>query len=217
MNSPRSRTSSIEASDQKGYISLVSPLPRISKPDFQGPWYDAAYQKLLYYADRAFYWFDPFANVIGDANIFAHGPVDISGQILAAKISLDNELIAVQQSSKEVLVVSTTNSERWQLLIKHPETNNICSPGIVWSDHGGKSQDLVILTERGLELYKVSILRGQCRLSRAMPQRATRYLYEPTHRILLLTVSSQRILTGGTFLEINGFFLRFDAFTDMPR
>lgn len=205
-----------------GFIGIVSPVPTISKAlgirsDFQGPWFDAAHQKILYYSNSSFFWFDPLVTDIIDANIMVRGPVSVpSVAILEARISLDGELVALQLSKKDILVISIKNTERWNLTIKHPESNAIVSPGIVWSDHGGKSQDMVILTERGLELYKVAILRGQCKLSRAMPQRATQYLYEPVHRVLLLTMAPIRSLTGYV-LEVNGFFLRFDAFSDMPR
>ena len=205
-----------------GFIGLVSPHPTISKAlgkrsDFQGPWFDAAHQKILYYSNSSFFWFDPLVTDISNANVLVHGPLSLpSVAIIEARLSLDEELIALQLSKKDVIVISIKNTERWNLAIKQPDTNSIVSPGIVWSDHGGKSQDLVILTERGLELYKVSIVRGQCKLSRAMAQRATRYLYEPVHRALLLTIAPIRSFVGSV-LEVNGFFLRFDAFSDMPR
>lgn len=196
------------------FITLVSPQPKFPQHEsILGPWFDSGRQKLLYASEGSFYWFDPFCSSLDTATVHIHGPMDLRG-ISMARVSLDDQMIAAQKSSTEVVVFSLQSAERWALTIKHPEDNEILSPGIVWSEHGGKSQDLVILTRRGLELYKASLLRGQCKLSRAMAQRTTRYLYEPVHRVLLLPAPT-RYIKGS--LEVHAFFLRFDALTDMPR
>ena len=153
---------------------LVSPATSQAPLDnVQGPFLDIGRQKLLYFSNGSFYWFDPFVTDASKANVLAHGPVDLKSidTILMVKISLDSQLIAIQKSVTEVVVMSMSSDDLWPLTIKHSEDNRILTPGIVWSEHGGKSQDLVILTGRGLELYKASVLRGQCKLSRAMAQR----------------------------------------------
>ena len=136
-----------------------------------GPWFDSKRQKLLYARDNGFYWFDPFARNEQSAHIQVHAcsdtwPLSSLQPILFAAISLDSRIIAFQRSKFEVVVLSTENEEKWNLTIKHSsEDNVIVPPGIVRSEHGGKSQDLVILTSRGLELYKVAPAKSQCKVN----------------------------------------------------
>ena len=206
----------------KGFINLILNRANINNPNniTCGPWFDSGRQKMLYARDNAFYWFDPFAGMQVPANTLAYEcsetwPLSSLTPILTAKISLDNQLMVLQKSSTELVVLALDDTEeKWNLTIKHSEDNRIISPGVVWSEHGGKSQDLVILTGRGLELYKVAPLKGQCKLSRGMSQRSTRYLYDPTHRVVVLTAPRKYAKSS---LEVHAFFLRFDAFTDMPR
>ena len=73
---------------------------------------------------------------------------DLPSKIALCKISLDLEIIAVQTSPTSVLVIDTINKRKWAIDIKYPEENVILSEGIIWSDHGGHSQDLIIVTTR---------------------------------------------------------------------
>jgi len=200
----------------KGFIYLTSPTKKFADQLSHGPWFDSVRQKFLYISNKSFYWFDPLSTNADDANTFIIEINDLTSifPIVTAKVSLDSQMIAIQKTSNEILVLSLLSPERWSFFIKHTDDNKILPPGIIWSEHGGKSQDLVILTTRGLELYKASLLRGQCKLSRAMGQRTTQYLYEPIHRVVLLTYPDKSVKSG---LEVHGFFLRFDAFSDMPR
>ena len=57
---------------------------------------------------------------------------------------------------------------------------------IIWSDHGGNSQDLIILTSSAVRLYKVSIKRNQLAKTRKYTYPSDSYWYEPTLRVLLV-------------------------------
>ena len=85
-----------------------------------------------------------------------------------AKISLDLAIFAAQISSTTELVVDISSKKIWSVDIKSSDENSILSNGLVWSEHGGNSQDLVLVTKKGLELYKTSSSRSQCKLSRSM-------------------------------------------------
>ena len=73
--------------------------------------------------------------------------------------------------------------------------------GILWSDHGGNSQDLIILTERGVDFYKVSVKRQQCKLSRTYPHPIRHFWYNAEQRLLLLG-------TGSDGTDMRGYCLR---------
>jgi hypothetical protein len=73
---------------------------------------------------------------------------------------------------------------------------------IIWSDHGGNSQDLIILTSSAVRLYKVSIKRNQLAKTRKYMYPSDCYWYEPTLRVLLVgqtittEISDTRPATG---------------------
>eukprot|EP00602_Paraphysomonas_sp_CaronLab_P013104 CAMPEP_0185039892 /NCGR_PEP_ID=MMETSP1103-20130426/37291_1 /TAXON_ID=36769 /ORGANISM="Paraphysomonas bandaiensis, Strain Caron Lab Isolate" /LENGTH=1082 /DNA_ID=CAMNT_0027578961 /DNA_START=251 /DNA_END=3500 /DNA_ORIENTATION=- len=128
-----------------------------------------------------------------------------------AKVSVDAQLLAIQYTKTSVFVIDTVHRKKWKIDIKYFSGNEILPNGLIWSDHGGNSQDLVIVTTRGLELYKVSLARGQCKLSRYMSIKTHFFWFEPNFRVILVGVT-----TNSYSLELNGFFLRFDM-SDMPR
>jgi len=57
---------------------------------------------------------------------------------------------------------------------------------IIWSDHGGNSQDLIILTSSAVRLYKVSIKRNQLAKTRKYTYPSDSNWYELTLRVLLV-------------------------------
>lgn len=110
--------------------------------------------------------------------------------IMFCKLSLDSQLLAIQISMNSIIVVDIDNSKRWTVTIKSHDENRILHEGLCWSEHGGGSQDLIIVTMRGLELYKVSTSRNQCKLSRAINQPCYAFWYEPNHRMMLIASAS---------------------------
>lgn len=63
---------------------------------------------------------------------------------------------------------------------------SIVPGGIVWTDHGGTSQDLILMTTRGAEMYKVSAARSQCKLVRSLSYATRCFWYGPKSRLLVL-------------------------------
>ncbi|KAJ1406114.1 hypothetical protein B484DRAFT_423875, partial [Ochromonadaceae sp. CCMP2298] len=145
-------------------------------------WFDAAHQHFLLLNESYFYLFS-FAEA--SARLFANCS-ELPVGLMDGKVSLDKRLIAVQASLTEVLVLDVVNKKRWRVEIRSPSDNSILSGGVVWSEHGGNSQDLVIATCRGLELHKVSVARNQCKESRHITQPASHCWYNPRHRCMLL-------------------------------
>jgi hypothetical protein len=59
--------------------------------------------------------------------------------------------------------------------------------GVVWSDHGGKSQDLIIITTTTVILYKISLSRNSAAKSHMFTHPlAIAFWYEPISRTLML-------------------------------
>ena len=105
-----------------------------------------------------------------------------------AKVSLDFDLLALQIEDT-VEVIDMKSNEAWSIKIKSGHDNCILENGIIWSDHGGDSQDMIIITLRGLEIYKISTKRNQCKLSRSISQGysiTANFWYEPNFRTILL-------------------------------
>jgi len=199
--------------DQMGTRSFVYLTnPQSLTCDTDGYWFDTGRQKMLVLMGNIFYWWEPYLQKKGEDLVYFYGPINSTAAIVMAKVSLDSQLIALQLSKQRVMVIDTTSNQKWAIDIKHTDDNEIIPPGIIWSDHGGNSQDLVVLTERGLELYKISSVREQCKLSRTMNQKASHYWYDPSHRVILLS-APQRVL--GSNLDVHGFYLRFDAITGL--
>ena len=93
---------------------------------------------------------------------------------LLSRFSLDGKLLALQMSAHVVnvypgrLVGSGEDAhpcatDPWSLNVDFDNSSesSILSGGIIWSDHGGNSQDLLVVCNHGLDMYKVSTVRNQ--------------------------------------------------------
>ena len=109
--------------------------------------------------------------------------------ILFSKLSLDGRILAIQPSLVHIIVLVLKSRRQWSITIKASndidKANRILTDGVIWSEHGGNSQDLIIVTIKGLELYKISSSRGQCKLSRTIPMHCYSFWYEPNDRDIL--------------------------------
>jgi hypothetical protein len=147
-------------------------------------WFDGAHDHLLLYNDAYFYILS-YNDASPTPKMFFHQE-DLPSRLALCRVSLDMEIIAVQTSPTSILVINSINKRKWVIDIKYAEENVILNEGIIWSDHGGHSQDLIIVTARGLELYKVSLTRGQCKLSRTISHAVYNFWYQPSHRMILI-------------------------------
>lgn len=153
------------------------------------------------------------------------------------RFSLDGSALAAQVGEGAVEVVNTADSEQmWrldvhkssfstssllrdsqhfvasQLYTGQPSANNAGAVrvlGLAWADHGGSSQDLVILSTRGADFYKVATGRSQCRHVRTLAYATRTYWYEPRCRLLALG-------TGSLGAEIRAYWLRTQV-SDLPK
>lgn len=207
---PPSRASSraeIPLTPVKSYLHLTDPI--FLHGEWKHSWFDVARQQMLLFKDSTFYLWSPC--VIDPGPTFFYTDTSWPAQMLLAKISIDSQLLAIQYSKTSIYVVDVNGGKKWKVDIKYFSGNEILPNGIIWSEHGGNSQDLVIVTARGLELYKISTARGQCKLSRNISIKTHFFWYEPNFRTILVAVTTQNYS-----LEMTGFFLRYDM-SDMPR
>mmetsp|Transcript_23980 Transcript_23980/g.71924 ORF Transcript_23980/g.71924 Transcript_23980/m.71924 type:complete len:596 (+) Transcript_23980:17-1804(+) len=150
-----------------------------------------------------------------------------------AKFSLDGSLLAVQLSDVLVLVAESDGTQRWRIEIRSgavmpvqvaqgflermtAASGNLdgkrCTlipGGIVWTDHGGTSQDLTLVTTRGAELYKVSCARGQCKAVRSLTYTTRYFWYAAPARLLVLGTG----MSGG---DLRPYWLRYQV-SDLPK
>lgn len=173
-------------------------------------WFDVGRQQMLLFRDGIFYFWTP--SITQPSQPVKYYSIGKQISILLAKVSVDSKLIVLQINKFVLLIIDISTHKKWEIMIKALEGNEILPNGLVWSDHGGNSQDLVIITTRGLELYKISCGRGQCKLSRSITHKINFFWYEPNFRAILLgSVSPQH-----SHIEMTGYFLRFDI-ADIPR
>ena len=173
-------------------------------------WFDSSRQQMILFQDKTFYLWSPFGH--DNRPIKLLSGTSFPDEILFAKVSMDSKLLSVLPGGrKSVSVYDLTTKKKWNITIKNIAGNQILPGGLIWSEHGGNSQDLAVVTSKGIELHKVSSARGQCKLSRSIMQTTHLFCYEPNFRAVLLGC----IIRDGT-IEITGFFLRYDL-SDAPR
>ena len=194
-------------------MAVVLKFPVEVEGDWEYNWFDPAHRHSLLLNESYFYILSYEENH-PVPKLFYH-EVKLPSKLILGKISLDMKLISLQINLTSILVIDTSKKRKWAIDIRYPSDNYILPFGIVWSDHGGNSQDLVIATNKGLELYKISEVRGQCKLSRTISQPASAFWYEPSHRVMLLAmqrkVSALDHVSGANRKEIllmDGFFFK---------
>jgi len=179
--------------------------PRVLQGNWDQNWFDSAHYHSLLLKENFFYLLS-YPNPRADTedlsvsddfcpHQFYHFQETIQTAILFAKVSLDSEVLAVQTSDTTIVVIDIVKNKKWLIEIRFPNDNLILPFGIIWSDHCGNSQDLIIVTSKGLELYKVSTSRGHCKLSRVVYQSVFHFWYEPNHRMILLASQQPQLQT----------------------
>jgi hypothetical protein len=148
------------------YLQLSSPC--LLNDRYEHIWFDAAHDHFLLFQDSYFFVLGP-GDETPTPKLFYH-LLETPAKMINAKVSLDYQVLSIQVSLTSVLVIDIVKSKRWVVTKKHPNDSSILEPGMLWSDHGGGSQDLILVTTRGLDLYKISVPRNQCKLSRLLPQ-----------------------------------------------
>jgi hypothetical protein len=206
-----------------GSVTMATSFLRASTPVFldeiyKTAWFDSAHQHSLLLYDNAFYSWSHEQEYFQARLVMQVSDPKLIGNPLFAILSLDSQIVAVQVSRKSIVVLDCASRKNWSIRIKKLEGNTILKRGLIWSEHGGNSQDLIIVTNKGLELYKISTGRNQCKLSRYIAIADIEYFwYEPNHRMILLA-SPQRI--GKRDLQevfkMNGFFFRAEI-SDLPK
>ena len=70
-----------------------------------------------------------------------------------------------------------SNQNNKPLAVLSSSKDTILKDGVVWSDHGGNSQDLVVVTTYSVLCYKVSLRRKQMSLTHSFPHSATASIF----------------------------------------
>ncbi len=173
---------------------LHSPVAISGKWQFD--WFDPAHHHSVLYQDGYFY----IINYLDDNPV----PIlfciqnDLPAKILFAKISLSKEFIAIQLNFTNVLILDIVTRKKYLLEIKSTYDGSCILPqGIIWSDHGGGTQDLVIVTNKALEFYKISSKKLYCKSTRNINHNAFGFWYNHDHRMILTSSYRQ----NNTFLS----------------
>jgi hypothetical protein len=123
------------------------------------------------------------------------------------KLSLNRELLAAQLYDTSLLIIDLTSDKKWKIELKNG--SEILANGVIWSEHGGNSEDLIIVTNKGLELYKINNKKSYCKLSRTVAQSIMSYWYNVEYRMILIATAMKS--TGATAPA--GDFFGFSAFS----
>jgi len=157
--------------------------------DWEYSWFDSAHQHFLLLNDSYFYLLS-YNDAVPTPKLFAHIR-DLPQNLLCGRVSLDKKLVAIQTSLSSITVIDIASKKKWIVDIRYASDNAVLPGGVIWSDHGGNSEDLVLATSRGLELYKISQVRNQCKLSRVVSQHASSFWYNAEHRMIMLAAHAQ--------------------------
>lgn len=133
--------------------------------------------------------------------------------IESARLSVDRQFLALQTSDIEVQVVHRVTRETYWVLCKTKGGNRILADGILWNTHSSSassSQDLFLVTKRGIEQYRVSSKRRNCRLHRTISAQIHAHWYAPSHGVLLVSAGSR-----GT--ELVPYLLHGSSVEKLPR
>lgn len=198
------------------YLTLVNGFDLSGS--WQKIWFDSSRQQMLLFDGLSYWLWAPWVTVGWDKPVFYYKNKKLPTQVSYARVSLDSHLIAIQLNGACIYVVDISSDRQWQIDIKSTSDNEILDQGMIWSEHGGNSQDLIILTARGIELWKVSPARGQCRLSRFIAAKVKCFWYEPNFRTLLIANYSQssRLNMHKQTIDLSGYILNFDM-SDGPK
>jgi len=205
--------------DSKSYLELqCSQAVDFLQEPYDQIWEDSAHQHLVVRIGRGFH----VASLVPSPSsglISLSGPryeeLPASGQslgstVLGVRFSLDFKLLAIQLIPTLVKVVDLVHSKDWNVKIRSSKHNVILQEGVLWSDHAGSSQDLILVTARGMELYKVNVAKSTCRFSRSVDIPIHNFWYEPKHRVIVLSCGDL-----GTKMRI--YFLIRDAKSALPQ
>lgn len=172
-----------------------------SEPKWNYIWHDLVHQHILLVSNQTKdirpnnieceyrFYILPYTAIKSEAPKLFTTQWKLPRNLIAGKLSLDRLLLSIQVSDKSIIVIDTTTANRrWTISIrtKNSPDNTILDNGLIWSVHGGNSADLIILTKMGLELYKISSSRGQCKLSRFIAQSSSLFWYNSEFRIILI-------------------------------
>lgn len=186
-------------------ILLSSPV-QLPEP-FQYEFYDPVHQHFLLLTGSGYFYIYSLVDDSPAPKLFFHDP-ELPAKVLYARISLSKALIAVQVTLISIIIIDTLQPGRkWIIDLKSSPDSCILNQGLIWSDHGGSSEDLVIVVPRGLELYKISMKKNYCKLSRSISQPLVFFWYSPEHRMILTAnyhkkSSFSSVISGRTGKEV---------------
>jgi hypothetical protein len=98
---------------------------------------------------------------------------------------------------------TNTNSDSSNNTKAEPEREKLLPGGILWADHGGNSQDLVLVTTKAIRFYKVSLMRKQLAKSHIYKHPLDCFWYEPQSRALVTGTAVESVTPSATSVMSN--------------
>ena len=149
--------------------------------------FDPAFQHFVLYSEgRFFTWVSTDSEVellLDLGKVYRTTCGDVNNVILA-RLSLDR-VTCHQLNDTKLSVIELRTFTKWTIEIKNPHDNRIIDGGLIWSQHGGGSEDLIIVAAEGL---KYANKHNQCTSYRVLNQGNNyhaRFWYEPRCDVLL--------------------------------
>lgn len=224
-------TSTTSSTDQTHFheasILLHQPVPIPER--WQHDWFDTSHQHSLLYNDGTFYTVSYLEDNPSPTLFCCQN--DLPPKIIYARISLSKEFIAIQANFTTIVVCDISTRKRYLLEIRGTNDGaSILPNGIIWSDHGGATQDLILITNKAIEFYKVSSKKLYCRLVRSINHTAFDFWYNDEHRMIMTSSFRQQntflsriqkqpqIKSNNTMKEVllmDGYFLKAEK-ANMP-
>jgi hypothetical protein len=174
-------------------ITLSQPISLTG--DWESLHFDATHNHFLCLKENTLYRFSLNDPDPAPVEIFKH--TFMTPKLKLIKLSICREIIAAQISSTAVMVFDLSSDKKWKIDIKG---NEILNDGMIWSEHSGNSEDLIIVTNKGIELYKVNIRKSYCRVSRILSQPILNYWYNVENRMILLATSKKPVGSASEFM-----------------
>jgi hypothetical protein len=198
-------------------MTVILTQPISLTGEWEAVYYDATHNHFLCVREGTLFRFSLNDQDPIPVEIFRHS--FITSKFKLVKLSLNRELIAAQISNSAVIVFDLASDKKWKIDIRG---NEIVSQGVIWSEHAGNSEDLVIVTNKGLELYKINNKKCYCRISRTLQQPILNYWYNIENRMILIATAKKAMSKNEFAMKTNpskdakellimdGYFFKFE-------
>ncbi len=113
-------------------------------------------------------------------------PIDFinPGEVIGLRFSASKRFLAIQRSDTRVDIVDLLQKTELELYCRYKATNRLIRHGMIWCTFERDSETLYLITQRGIEVYRISTSGATgttCKHMRTIKQRnVSRYWFSPT-------------------------------------